>query len=49
MTKIDRAPATSTGQLVELTLREQPGAKVTLEIDHSGRRGTVTMTLGHEP
>lgn len=49
VTKINGATATSTGQLVELTLRQQPGAKVTLEVDHSGRHGTVTVTLGNEP
>ena len=49
VTRINGATATSTGQLVELTLRQRPGAKVTLEVDHSGRHGTVTVTLGNEP
>ena len=47
--KISRTTATSTDQLVELTLRQRPGAKVTLEVDRSGHSRTVTVVLGNEP
>lgn len=49
VTKIDGTTATGTDQLVEVTLRQRPGTKVTLEVDRSGSRGTLTVVLGNEP
>ena len=49
VTTIDGRMAVSPGQLVELSLRAKPGAKVTLGVNRAGRRATATVVLGAEP
>lgn len=49
ITAIDGSAATSTDQLVELSITHSPGTKVTLDVERSGKRSTTTVVLGTEP
>jgi putative serine protease PepD len=46
---IDGNPATSTDQLMALTLTKRPGDHVQVEYERDGKEGTVTITLGSRP
>jgi len=48
ITQIDGAPATSTDQLVELTITKKPGDKVQLTYVRNGHTTTTTVTLGSQ-
>jgi PDZ domain-containing secreted protein len=49
VTTIDGQPATSTDQLVMLTLTKHPGDTVQLGYQRDGRQGTATVTLASTP
>jgi putative serine protease PepD len=49
ITSINGQPAVSTDQLVELTLSQKPGDKVTLGYTRNGAAATATVTLGTQP
>lgn len=49
ITTIDGQPATSTDQLVMLTLTKHPGDTVQLGYQRDGRQATATVTLGTQP
>jgi putative serine protease PepD len=49
ITTIDGQPATSTDQIVTLTLTKKPGDKVDLGYQRDGRSATATVTLGTQP
>lgn len=49
VTAIEGTTATSADQLVELSLRQQPGSQVTLRFDRSGQHASATVVLGREP
>jgi putative serine protease PepD len=49
ITTIDGQPATSTDQLVTLTLTKKPGDKVDIGYQRDGRSATTTITLGTQP
>jgi putative serine protease PepD len=44
--KIDGSPATSTDQLMALTLTKRPGDRVDVGYERDGRQATATITLG---
>ncbi|HTX13410.1 MAG TPA: trypsin-like peptidase domain-containing protein [Solirubrobacteraceae bacterium] len=47
--EIDGSPATSTDQLMALTLTKRPGDTVELKYERDGREATATITLGARP
>jgi len=49
ITTVDGQPATSTDQLMALTLSQHPGHKVDLGYERNGKSGTATVTLGTQP
>ena len=49
ITTIDGQPATSTDQLVTLTLTKKPGDTVDIGYQRDGRPATTTITLGTQP
>jgi len=49
ITTIDGQPATSTDQLVTLTLTKGPGDKVDIGYQRDGRSATTALTLGTQP
>ncbi|HTU85146.1 MAG TPA: trypsin-like peptidase domain-containing protein [Solirubrobacteraceae bacterium] len=46
---IDGSPATSTDQLMALTLTKRPGDRVELKYERDGAEATATITLGARP
>jgi putative serine protease PepD len=46
---IDDKPATSTEQLMALTLSKRPGDQVKIAYEREGRQATATITLGSRP
>ncbi len=49
ITKIDGVPATSSDQLVGLTLTKRAGDKVSLTFERDGTSMSTTLTLGEQP
>lgn len=49
VTQIEGQPATSTDQLVELTITKKPGEKVGLTYVRAGQTHETTVTLGSQP
>ncbi|MBO0821366.1 MAG: trypsin-like peptidase domain-containing protein [Nocardiopsaceae bacterium] len=49
ITSIDGHPAVSTDQIVELTLRKQPGDKIEIRFTRNGAPRTATLTLARQP
>jgi putative serine protease PepD len=49
ITSVNGQPAVSTGQLVELTLRKNPGDKVPIGYSRGGASRTATLTLANQP
>jgi putative serine protease PepD len=46
---IDGSPATSTDQLMAVTLTKRPGDRVEMKYERDGRETTATITLGSRP
>jgi putative serine protease PepD len=46
---IDGSPATSTDQLMALTLTKRPGDRVEVKYERNGTQATATITLGSRP
>ena len=46
LTKIDGKPVTTTQQLFYTVLQKRPGDRMKIELWHSGKKKTVTVTLG---